>query len=109
MMFNPPYYAVIFTSRRCADDKEGYQQTAQRMLELAAQQEGFLHADSVRDPSGFGITVSYWRDPAAIARWRQQAEHVESRRLGKEKWYSSYEVRVCKVEREYKSEVPTGE
>lgn len=96
----PFYYAVIFTSQRSGIDVN-YQQTAQRMLELAAQQDGFLHADSVRDNNGFGVTVSYWRDPDAIARWKQQAEHAEARQQGKEKWYSSYQVRICRVEREY--------
>ena len=36
----PPYYAVIFTSLRNEND-DGYAQMAQRMFELAAQQEGY--------------------------------------------------------------------
>ena len=37
----PPYYAVIFTSRRTRVD-EGYGAMAGRMVELAARQKGFL-------------------------------------------------------------------
>ena len=37
----PPYYTVIFTSVRTELDDD-YAQTAARMLELAAEQEGFL-------------------------------------------------------------------
>ena len=37
----PPYYAVIFTSIR-TDSDAGYQATAQRMLDLAAGQPGYL-------------------------------------------------------------------
>ena len=37
----PPYFAVIFTSTRTAGD-HGYDAVAHRMLELAAQQSGFL-------------------------------------------------------------------
>jgi len=94
-----PYYAVIFTSLRDEQD-DGYEQTAERMLELAKQQEGFLHVDSVRE-GGLGITVSYWRDLAAIKNWQQQAEHLQAQRQGREKWYSAYRVRICKVEQEY--------
>jgi len=94
-----PYYAVIFTSRR-SDVEEGYQKAAQRMLELAAQQEGFLHVDSVRQ-HGHGITVSYWRDLESINRWKQQAEHLQAQQQGKDEWYTSYQVRICKVERDY--------
>jgi heme-degrading monooxygenase HmoA len=67
-MPKPPYYAVIFTSERTHND-DGYEDTAKRMLELAAQQPGFLGVDSVRD-SELGITVSYWRDIESIKAWR---------------------------------------
>ncbi len=36
----PAYYAVIFTSTRTAVD-DGYDHTAARMVELAAQETGF--------------------------------------------------------------------
>lgn len=99
---NIPYYAVIFTSVR-VDIDDGYQQTADRMLELAAQQDGFLAVDSARE-KGLGITVSYWRDQESISAWKKQAEHLQAQRQGKEKWYTGYQVRICKVERDYSFE-----
>lgn len=95
----PPYYAVIFTSQRTAGDN-GYGRTAERMVELAQQQAGFLGAESVR-AEGFGITVSYWSDEASIAAWKQHAEHRIAQETGKALWYADYTVRVCKVERAY--------
>lgn len=71
------------------------------MLELALEQPGCLGAESTRDADGFGITVSYWRDEAAIAAWKSQARHLVAQRLGKEKWYSRYALRVARVERDY--------
>lgn len=94
----PPYYAVIFTSERTEPDV-GYAKMAERMLTLAAEQDGYLGVESARD--GLGITVSYWRDLDAIRQWKQQAEHREAQRLGREQWYSNYRVRIAKVEREY--------
>lgn len=94
----PPYYAVIFSSRRTAGD-EGYEQMAERMLALAAQQPGFLGAESVRGADGFGITVSYWTTEAAIAAWRAQAEHRLAQEAGRGRWYEHYEIRVARVER----------
>jgi heme-degrading monooxygenase HmoA len=77
-----------------------YGATADRMMTLAAEQPGFLGVDSVRDPqSGVGITVSYWKDEASIAAWRNQAEHRAARELGRSTWYSDFELRVAKVER----------
>ena len=97
----PPYYAVVFSSRRNDDDAEGYAAAAERMLELAAQQPGYLGAETARDASGFGITVSYWRDEAAIIGWKHQAEHAATRARGRADWYERYELRVAKVERAY--------
>ncbi len=94
----PPYYAVIFTSLQ-SDDLDGYAETAARMLELAAEQPGYLGVESARD--GLGITVSYWQDLESIKRWKGQAEHREAQRQGKDRWYSSYRTRIARVEREY--------
>lgn len=74
---------------------------AQRMMELAARQDGFLGVESAREDGSLGITVSYWRDEDSIRKWHEVAEHREAQRLGKERWYAEFGLRVCRVEREY--------
>lgn len=106
----PPYYAVIFTSKlnpaESQDNKpdsvnntNAYHTTANRMLELAASQPGFLGAESARET--LGITVSYWDSLAAIKNWKAQPEHLIAQQNGKQTWYSEYKVRIAKVERDY--------
>lgn len=96
----PPYYAVIFTSLRTDGDR-GYGAMAGRMVQLAAQQPGYLGVDSVRDAAGRGITISYWRDAASIAAWKRDTEHQQAQRGGQQTWYADYQVRIAKVERAY--------
>jgi heme-degrading monooxygenase HmoA len=96
----PPYYAVIFTSQRTEGD-QGYEAMAHAMFELALKQPGCLGAESVRDADGLGITVAYFTDEFAIRAWKQNSEHLVAQHLGKERWYSHYELRVAKVERAY--------
>lgn len=96
----PPYYAVIFSSRR-SDDGAGYDAMAERMVALAATQPGFLGVESTRGADGFGITVSYWRSEADIAAWKADAEHREAQRGGHQRWYTHFETRVARVERAY--------
>jgi ribosomal-protein-serine acetyltransferase len=93
-------YAVIFTSQRIGETT-GYDEAAQRMMALAAQQRGYLGVESVRGADGLGITVSYWRNPADIIAWRQESQHTLIREQGRAQWYSHYELRVAKVERAY--------
>ena len=96
----PPYYAVIFSSQRAEGD-HGYSAMAERMVELASRQLGYLGAESVRDSSGFGITVSYWSDEAAIKAWKADIEHLAAQEQGRTTWYEQFHVRVSKVERAY--------
>lgn len=96
----PPYYVVVFTSQR-TDGDNGYLQMAKAMEELVAKQPGYLGHDRVRDASGFGMTVAYWRDEDSIRNWRKAAEHLVAQKYGRERWYSHYEVRVGRVERAY--------
>lgn len=94
----PPYYAVIFSSLR-TDGDQGYGAMADRMVELARQQPGFLGVESARD--GLGITVSYWESLEAIKHWKANVEHQAAQRQGREQWYSEFRVRIARVEREY--------
>lgn len=97
---SPPYYAVIFTSKRTSGDN-GYGTTADRMVRLAKEQPGYLGMESARGSDGIGITVSYWSDPAAIRAWKAVDEHQKAQEGGKASWYEHYEVRIAKVERAY--------
>lgn len=94
----PPYYAVIFTSVRTTADN-GYGETANRMVELAEQQPGYLGAESARED--VGITVSYWADLESIKNWKANTEHLEAQKTGRKIWYETFKVRISKVERDY--------
>jgi heme-degrading monooxygenase HmoA len=94
----PPYYAVIFTTTRTQADA-GYTETAARMEALAAQQPGYLGIESAS--AELGITVSYWTSEEAIASWKANVDHTIARELGRSHFYSSYTLRVARVERAY--------
>jgi heme-degrading monooxygenase HmoA len=96
----PPYYAVVFTTKRAPGDN-GYHAMADAMTALAAKQPGYLGVESARSENGVGITVSYWEDEASIAAWKSETRHALAQRAGQELWYEHYELRVAKVERAY--------
>ena len=95
---NNPYYAVIFTSFLSEEAKD-YEQMAESMETLANQQPGFIGIETAREQ--LGITISYWKTLDDIKNWKSNVDHELAQKLGKEKWYESYKVRICKVEREY--------
>lgn len=94
----PPYVAVVFTSVR-TDDTDGYDAMAAAMETLVRSQPGFLGMESAR--ADVGITVSYWATEDDARAWKRVAEHVAAQRLGRERWYADYRVRVANVTRDY--------
>src|SRR5471030_1323067 len=94
----PPYFAVIFTSKRTQGDN-GYGEMADAMVCSAAQQPGFLGVEAAREE--LGITVSYWESLESISAWKRDASHLLAQKLGRETWYESYVTRICRVERDY--------
>ncbi|MDP7152352.1 MAG: antibiotic biosynthesis monooxygenase [Paracoccaceae bacterium] len=104
-MPEPPYYAVIFANQASAD-LSGYDVMAEAMVAQASSQPGFLGIDSTRAGDGFGITISYWKDETSIRNWRDNLGHMAAQKLGMERWYDHYTLRIAKVERQY--EGPEG-
>src|SRR2546421_2374245 len=93
-----PYYAVVFSSLRTSADDAGYEVMAERMVELARQQPGFLGVESTREADGCGITVSYWQSLEAVRAWGRHAEHLLAQAQGRERWYETFRLRLCRAE-----------
>jgi len=94
----PPYFAVVFTSRRTELDKELYDQVSDELDEHGKSAPGFLGIQSRRNTEGYGVTVSYWRDMASIQAWRQDAEHRAAKANGRSRWYDQYRIEIARVE-----------
>lgn len=95
---NDSYYAVIFTSK-LKPESTGYSEMVHQMESLVKKQDGFLGMETARED--IGITVSYWRDEDSIKNWKDQIEHQVAQEMGRTQWYEWYNIRVCKIEREY--------
>src|SRR5579859_3762510 len=96
----PPYYAVIFTSRRTSSAEDLYATTGAQIYNLAVQQPGYLGIEAASE-SGQEITVSYWDSLENIKKWKILADHVVAQKMGRSTFYEEYRVRIAKVEREY--------
>ncbi len=97
MLKKSPYYAVIFTS--VLNPSEDYEHMANQMLELAQKQPVFLGFESAREE--IGITISYWESLEAIKNWKENSFHQLAQQKGKNEFYQSYSVKICKVEKAY--------
>jgi heme-degrading monooxygenase HmoA len=89
-------YAVIFHSRP-SGDRAGYEAMAENMLALARRQPGFLGVVSYPGEDG-SVTISYWRDRAAIEAWGRHPEHLRAQAEGKARWYDWFRLEIARVE-----------
>lgn len=102
----PPYYVVVFTAKRANADEAGYQSMGEALAGLLNEVGGFPGIESARNDDEFGITAAYFKDEASILNWKNNAQHLAAQKIGRERRYEHYEMRVERVERAYGSGDP---
>ncbi|WP_027244805.1 antibiotic biosynthesis monooxygenase family protein [Leisingera daeponensis] len=95
--------AVIFEVETAAGQKEAYLETASELRPLLEQVDGFLSVERFQSLSAPGklLSLSFWRDEAAVQRWRQLAEHRAAQAKGRAGVFANYRLRVAGVIRDY--------
>ena len=97
----PPYFAVIFMAKLAEAGLEGYKELGDQLLDQARQQPGFLGYDDLCAGTGHSFNVSYWENLESIKQWKRHNDHLAAQKLGREKWYQCYEIKIARVERSY--------
>ena len=88
-------YAVIFKATVAKFDAE-YFSTAEHLRKLAIEKYGcqdFVSATEGKEE----IAISYWETLQQIKDWKNDPEHRQAQRKGRNKWYRSFTVEVCEV------------
>jgi heme-degrading monooxygenase HmoA len=95
--------AVIFE----ADPKQGraaeYFDIATALRPLVERIDGFISIErfeSVSHPGKF-LSLSFWRDEAAIAEWRKADAHRGAQQRGRAELFARYRLRIAQVVRDY--------
>lgn len=97
-------YVVIFRARARELDAT-YGALAAQLRSIAQAEFGCRDFLSLSE-GGQEITLSYWDDLAQIRAFKGQVDHLMAQRLGRERWYASYRVDVCEVQRSYGGGAP---
>lgn len=92
-------YAVIFKAKINQLDEE-YNTMAAHMRTLAIEKYGCLEFTACIEGDQ-EIAISYWGSLERIKVWKKDVEHLQAQALGREKWYTEYQVQVVEIVREY--------
>src|SRR5512146_1184577 len=96
-------HAVIFEVEPEAGRRRDYLDIAARLRPELEKIDGFISIERFESLSNPGkiLSLSFWRDEAAIVRWRAQEEHRAAQRAGRTGIFRDYRLRVAAVLRDY--------
>ncbi|WP_309629162.1 antibiotic biosynthesis monooxygenase [Brevundimonas sp.] len=95
--------AVIFEVQPHPDRRDAYFDAAAALKPLLAQVEGFISVErfeSLTTP-GKVLSLSFFEDEAAVARWRALPAHRGAQSAGRGHIFTDYRLRVAEVLRDY--------
>ena len=95
--------AVIFEVWPADGERDHYLAIAADLLPVLKQIDGFLSIErfeSLTEP-GKMLSLSFWRDEAAIAQWRQLEMHRIAQHQGRNGIFRDYRLRICATIRDY--------
>ena len=95
--------AVIFEVRPEAGQKDRYLDLAGKMRPLAEQIDGFISVERFASLTEEGklLSLSFWRDEAALDEWRRLSRHRAMQTLGRSELFEGYRLRIAGVIRDY--------
>jgi heme-degrading monooxygenase HmoA len=95
--------AVIFEAWPSTDGKQQYLDIAAHLRPILDQVDGFISIErfqSLSEPNKV-LSLSFFRDEAAIADWRNSPEHRTAQAIGRAGVFSNYRLRIAQSLRDY--------
>ncbi|GED23622.1 antibiotic biosynthesis monooxygenase family protein [Halomonas halmophila] len=95
--------AVIFEARPFSTQRQRYMDIAAELKPLLSDVEGFISIErfqSLAAPERL-LSLSFWRDEAAVAEWRRLEAHRAAQSAGRRSVFADYRLRIARVERDY--------
>jgi len=95
--------AVLFEVWPAQDRQSRYLDLAAALRPELDQIDGFLSIERFQSLSEPGklLSLSFWRDDAAVAAWRNMPNHRATQAEGRESVFSNYRLRIAQVLRDY--------
>ena len=95
--------AVIFEVEPHPERKAAYLEAAARLKPLLEGIDGFISVERFQSLTQPGriVSLSYWRDEAAVRAWRNLEAHRRTQAAGRESIFADYRLRVAEVLRDY--------
>ena len=88
---------TVFRSRLMPGLQDEYVALVDRMQQIARTIPGYISHKGFWADDGERVTIVEFKDEASQRAWRTNARHIEAQRLGRQKYYETYDIQVCNV------------
>jgi heme-degrading monooxygenase HmoA len=92
---------TIARNRLRPEHQAEYYALAARMLELCKAMPGFVRRTAFETPDGERIGITEFASEETHRAWQQHPEHQLAIQLGRERFYSEFQIQVCSVVKDY--------
>ncbi|MGE5525124.1 MAG: antibiotic biosynthesis monooxygenase family protein [Rhodospirillaceae bacterium] len=95
--------AVIFEVELAPGREQDYLETATRLRTELERADGFISIERFSSLARPGklLSLSFWRDEAAVQAWRNRESHRAAQAHGRSAYFANYRLRVANVLRDY--------
>ena len=95
--------AVIFEVEPHPGRRDAYLEAASRLKPHLEKMDGFISVERFESLANPGkiLSLSLWRDEAAVRNWRMLEEHRRMQQAGRSGIFAGYRLRVAQVIRDY--------
>jgi heme-degrading monooxygenase HmoA len=94
-------FVLVFRSHPAPGNDDEYAAISRRMIELASAMPGFVSFKTFTAADGERVSIVEFESDQAAAAWREHPEHQQAQRRGREAFYQSYSIQVCREVRRY--------
>lgn len=96
-------FVVVFEVQPKPGREQDYLELAASLKPALEEIEGFISVErfrSMAEPAKL-VSISFWRDEAAVKRWREHNRHHLAQLSGRAQIFADYRISVAEIERQY--------
>lgn len=94
-------YLVAFRSRYSEHVGDEYFTTEEHLAKKVREKfgEDLVQLKNYTADDGERVVLLWWRDPETLEKWRNDPDHLDAQRLGRDKWYDFFELSIAEIVR----------
>jgi heme-degrading monooxygenase HmoA len=93
---------TVFRSRLRPGVREDYVALVEKIAAVARTMPGYISHKGFFADDGERVTIVEFEHEEGMRAWRTNPEHIAAQKLARTKYYTEYNVQICRLERESK-------